>query len=577
MAKKRKLANRDVALEIARERFGYRSLRHGQREAIDFVLAGRDVVAVMPTGSGKSAIYQIPAVALAGPTIVVSPLIALQKDQAETLQELDTGGAAVVNSATPAGIRKEAFADLEGGDLEFLFLTPEQLAKPEIIDTVRAAEPSLFVVDEAHCISEWGHDFRPEYLRLGEVIEGLGHPQVLALTATAGEQVRNEIITRLGMRDPAVVVHGFDRPNIHLATETFASENDKLEALLRRVDWATKPGIVYVASRKHAVEVATAISERGASAFAFHGGMSAKQRAPLQDDFMADKFDVIVATSAFGMGVDKPNVRFVFHYDTPHSIDAYYQEIGRAGRDGEPAEALLFYRPEDLRIHKFFAGGSRIAEDQVQRFVEAFEDASGPLDEQSIKDATGLSKAKILRLLSRLSEMGAVECTDQGVTLPEDKAHEAAAIIEEAATEEERLHQAELGRIDRMRAYAELLSCRREYLLSYFGEKTSARCEFCDNCERTAIPAVEREAPSASEVGREQKGPPLRKPVRREEQAEDASPEFPPHTRVFHPEWGLGIVRSIAGDGITILFDTAGDKTLSLRVVRERHLLEKAS
>ena len=566
MAAKRKLANRDVALEIARERFGYRNLRHGQREAIDFVLAGRDVLAVMPTGSGKSAIYQIPAVAVSGPTIVVSPLIALQKDQAETLDELDTGGAAVVNSATPAGIRREAFEDFEGGDLEFLFLTPEQLAKPEILDTVRAAEPSLFVVDEAHCISEWGHDFRPDYLHLGEVIEALGHPQVLALTATAGQQVRDEIISRLGMRDPAVVVHGFDRPNIHLAAETFESENDKLEALLRRVDWATKPGIVYVASRKHAVEIAAALSERGIRAFAYHGGMPAKERGPLQDDFMADKFDVIVATSAFGMGVDKPNVRFVFHYDAPHSIDAWYQEIGRAGRDGERAEALLFYRPEDLRIHKFFAGGSRIAEDQVQRFVEAFEDAAGPLDEQAIKDATGLSKTKIVRLLSRLTEMGAVECTDAGAMLPEDKASEAAAIIQEAAGEEERLHQAELERIERMRAWAELLTCRREYVLSYFGEKASPRCEFCDNCERTATPQVERETPES---------PPLRKPLRREEK--EAAPEFPPHTRVFHAEWGLGVVESIAGDGITILFDTAGEKTLSLRVVCDRHLLEKAS
>jgi len=566
MAAKRKLANRDVALEIARERFGYRNLRHGQREAIDFVLAGRDVLAVMPTGSGKSAIYQIPAVAVSGPTIVVSPLIALQKDQAETLDELDTGGAAVVNSATPAGIRREAFEDFEGGDLEFLFLTPEQLAKPEILDTVRAAEPSLFVVDEAHCISEWGHDFRPDYLHLGEVIEALGHPQVLALTATAGQQVRDEIISRLGMRDPAVVVHGFDRPNIHLAAETFESENDKLEALLRRVDWATKPGIVYVASRKHAVEIAAALSERGIRAFAYHGGMPAKERGPLQDDFMADKFDVIVATSAFGMGVDKPNVRFVFHYDAPHSIDAWYQEIGRAGRDGERAEALLFYRPEDLRIHKFFAGGSRIAEDQVQRFVEAFEDAAGPLDEQAIKDATGLSQTKIVRLRSRRTEMGAVECTDAGAMLPEDKASEAAAIIQEAAGEEERLHQAELERIERMRAWAELLTCRREYVLSYFGEKASPRCEFCDNCERTATPQVERETPES---------PPLRKPLRREEK--EAAPEFPPHTRVFHAEWGLGVVESIAGDGITILFDTAGEKTLSLRVVCDRHLLEKAS
>jgi ATP-dependent DNA helicase RecQ len=564
MATRRKPAVRDVALEVARERFGYRGLRSGQREAIDFVLAGRDVLAVMPTGFGKSAIYQIPAVVLPGPTVVVSPLIALQKDQAQTLGELDAGGAAVVNSSTPAAIRREAFEDFEGGDLEFLFLTPEQLAKPEIFEMVLAAEPSLFVVDEAHCISEWGHDFRPDYLQLGDVIERLGRPQVLALTATAGEQVRDEIITRLGMRDPAIIIHGFDRPNIHLAVEEFQSEDEKREALLRRVDWAEKPGIVYVASRGHAEAIAAALSERGINAFAYHGGMAAKQRSPLQDDFMAGKFDVIVATSAFGMGVDKPNVRFVFHYDTPHSVDACYQEIGRAGRDGERADAVLFYRPEDLRIHKFFAGGSRIAQDHVQRFVEAFEDAEGPLDEQAIHDATGLSRTKIMRLLSRLSEMGAIECTDEGASIAEDKAAEAAAIIEEAATEEQRLHEAELGRIERMRAYAELLSCRREYLLSYFGEKSAPRCEFCDNCERTALP----------DASSQPERPPLRKPIRRDV---EQTPEFPLHTRVFHSEWGLGVVESIVGDGITILFDTAGEKTLSLRVVRETRLLEKAS
>jgi ATP-dependent DNA helicase RecQ len=290
----------------------------------------------------------------------------------------------------------------------------------------------------------------------------------------------------------------------------------------------------------------------------------------LQEDFMADKFDVIVATSAFGMGVDKPNVRFVFHYDAPHSLDAYYQEIGRAGRDGERAEAILFYRPEDLRIHKFFAGGSRIGEDQVQRFVQAFEETDQPLDEKAIKEATGLSKVKIARLLSRLSEMGAVECSDDGALLQEDKAEDAAEIVREAAGEEARLHEAELGRIERMRAYAELLTCRREYLLSYFGERSPSRCDFCDNCERTAIHAPESDSGESAASK-----PPLRQPARRDADIEEEA-AFPEHTRVFHAEWGLGVVQSIAGDGITILFDTAGEKTLSLRVIRERDLLERA-
>lgn len=455
------MQHRDEALAIARERFGYQKLRPGQREAIDSILAGRDTLVVMPTGAGKSAIYQIPAVALPGPTVVVSPLIALQKDQAETLSQQDAGGAAVVNSATAAGIRREAFENFEGGELEFLFLTPEQLARPDIIETVHSAGPSLFVVDEAHCISEWGHDFRPDYLRLGTAIEALGHPNIVALTATAGQQVREEIVERLRMRDPKVIVHGFDRPNIRLAVEAFETADDKLDALTKRVDWADKPGIVYTSTRKHSQEIADELVARGIRAFSYHGGMTAKQRSPVQEEFMSDKYDVIVATSAFGMGVDKPNVRFVYHYGAPHSIDSYYQEIGRAGRDGKPAEAILFYTTKDLAIHKFFAGGSRIGEEKVRRFVEACEQGA---DSDRLREITGLSKAKITRLLTRLEKN---EST-----------------VETVIEDEERSHAAELERIEQMRAYADLLVCRREYLLRYFGEESAGACGNCDNCER---------------------------------------------------------------------------------------------
>lgn len=448
---------------MARERFGYATLRPGQQDAIASLLAGRDTLVVMPTGAGKSAIYQIPAVVLPGPTVVVSPLIALQKDQAETLAAQDTGGAAVVNSATPAAVRRETFENFEGGDLEFLFLTPEQLAKEDIIEMARNAGPSLFVVDEAHCISEWGHDFRPEYLRLGEAIEALGHPLTIALTATAGEDVRREIIERLHLRDPKIIVHGFDRPNIRLSVEIFEAAPDKLDALVKKIDWADKPGIVYTATRRHSEEVTSALGERGVRSASFHGGMSAKQRAPLQDAFMKDEFDVIVATSAFGMGIDKPNVRFVFHYGAPHSVDSYYQEFGRAGRDGGPAEAILFYSPKDLAIHKFFAGGSRISEEKVRRFAEAVQRGD---DVNMLRDVTGLSKAKITRLLARVAKGSSVE-----------------TVIDD----EERSHAAELERIEKMRAYADLTTCRREYILRYFGEEAPQECGSCDNCERKGV------------------------------------------------------------------------------------------
>jgi ATP-dependent DNA helicase RecQ len=333
---------------------GLETIRPGQEQTILSILERRDTLAVMPTGYGKSAIYQVAAVVLRGPTVVISPLIALQRDQVATIAEQEVGGAALVNSALRQSERREAFEHLEEGELEFLFLAPEQFNQEATLERLRTANPSLFVVDEAHCISEWGHDFRPEYLRLGAVIEALGHPVVLALTATASPPVREEIVTRLGMRRPCVIVRGFDRPNIWLGVETFPSELAKKHALVERVLAADKPGIVYVATRKHAEAVAEALGDHGMKSVYYHAGMNPRERAQVQEAFLTDAEEVIVATNAFGMGIDKANVRFVFHYDIPPTVDAYYQEVGRAGRDGQEARALLLYRPEDLGLPTLF-------------------------------------------------------------------------------------------------------------------------------------------------------------------------------------------------------------------------------
>ena len=292
----------EVAGQIARAKLGIEQLRPGQEEAIAAVLAGHDTLAVMPTGSGKSAIYQIAAAIIPGVTVVVSPLIALQQDQVEAIAEADAGGAALLNSSVPATEREETLDEFEQGATEFLFLAPEQFANEETFARVQASGPSLFVVDEAHCISEWGHDFRPEYLRLGAVIEALAHPRVVALTATASPPVRQEIVERLGMREPRIVVHGFDRPNIRLAVEGFSDEKDKRQALIARVVDAPKPGIVYAATRKHTEELAAALGEQGVNAVAYHAGMAAGERTRVQETFMSDAADVIVATTAFGMG-----------------------------------------------------------------------------------------------------------------------------------------------------------------------------------------------------------------------------------------------------------------------------------
>ncbi|WP_051028715.1 RecQ family ATP-dependent DNA helicase, partial [Cellulosimicrobium cellulans] len=348
--------------DTAREVFGYRDLRPGQREAITALLDGRDVLLVLPTGAGKSAVYQLPGLELPGPTLVVSPLIALQQDQVRSLLELgdDDARAAAVSSAVPAAERRAALEAAAAGELEFLFLSPEQLANEEVLDAVRAARPSLVAVDEAHCVSTWGHDFRPEYLRVGERLDTLDpRPPVLALTATASPPVREDVAERLHLRDAAVIVRGFARPGIALEVVRTVEAADKDRAVVERVRAEAEHGvgIVYVGTRRRTTEVADALAEAGLRTAAYHGGLRRAERDEAQRRFTDDEVDVVVATSAFGMGIDKPDVRFVVHADVPGSPDSYYQEVGRAGRDGEPAVAVLFYRPEDLGLQRYFAVG----------------------------------------------------------------------------------------------------------------------------------------------------------------------------------------------------------------------------
>ena len=532
-----------VVNRVAQELLGYEQLRPGQEEAITAVLHGPDTLAVMPTGSGKSAIYQIAGALIPGATIVVSPLIALQRDQVEAIAGMDAGRAALVNSALPASERTEALDEFAEGAAEFLFLAPEQFANEETFARVQASKPSLFVVDEAHCISEWGHDFRPEYLRLGAVIEALGRPRVLALTATASQPVRQEIVKRLGMREPRIVVRGFDRPNIRLAVEGFSDEEDKREALIAHVIDAPKPGIVYVATRKHAEELAAALVEHGVDAVAYHAGMAAGERTRVQEAFMSDAAEVIVATTAFGMGVDKLNVRFVYHLDVSESVDAYYQEIGRAGRDGEPAEAILFYRPEDLNLRRFLAASGRVDADQMARVAEAVQDAAGPLRVDEIGDEADLSQTKVAIALNRLEDVGAVDVLPSGEVVTNANGA-MAETVEEAAEAQENLRAFARSRIEMMRGYADMTDCRREYILNYFGEVYAPPCDNCDNC--LAGRSVTKSL--------------------------SAQP-YPIDSQVVHKLWGPGMVMRHAGDTMVVLFDSVGYSTLAVDLVMAEGLL----
>jgi ATP-dependent DNA helicase RecQ len=507
------------------------------------VLGGRDTLVVMSTGSGKSAIYQIAALLIDGPTLVVSPLIALQRDQVESLEEAVPGEAAAVSSAVSEGEREEALDDLREGEREFTFLAPEQLGNEEVLARTREARPSLIVIDEAHCISEWGHDFRPDYLRLGAVVEELGHPPVLALTATASPPVRDEILERLGMRGGRVIVRGFDRPNIRLAVESFRDEERKRRALVQACESAGGPGIVYAATRATAEQIAGELAERGLRAAAYHAGMAAARRDAIQEDFMDDRLDAIVATTAFGMGVDKPNVRFVMHHAISESVDSYYQEIGRCGRDDEPAEARLFYRQEDVGLRRFFAGGQAEA-DLIDRVARVVHSARRPVEPGALKEAVDCSETKLSAAVTRLEEAGAVERLASGEVAPAGGTDGLDERVEAAAAAEDQRHRFDRSRVEMMRAYAEHDGCRREFVLSYFGEGYQGPCGNCDNCDAgRGEPAPAGERPS--ELG----------------------------STVTHADWGEGAVQRYDGDQVVVLFETVGYRTLGLELVLERGLL----
>jgi ATP-dependent DNA helicase RecQ len=469
--------------ESARRLLGFSSLRPGQEEAAGALLAGRDAVFIAPAGAGKSAVCQIAGGLMPGVAVIVAPPVIFQKDRAEPMDASLSAGREQPDRCGP--IASDSKAVSKTGGAQFIQLAPEQLRNPETIERLKAASVSLFAVDQAHCISRWGHDFRPDYLELAQVIEALGHPPVLAMTATASNEVRAEIVERLGLREPEIAVRGLDRPNISLRVDTFGRESEKLQAVLRRVEFADKPGIVYVATHAHAESIADELRSAGVDALAYHGGIKARDREAIQNRFLEGDVPVIVATSALGMGVERPDIRFVYHADVSESLDAYYQEIGRAGRDGKPAEAVLFYRTRDISAQRYKTGAGKVDAEQLESVASILVKPDGPQTPESLSRETGIPPRTLTNILHKFQEAGAARRLARGLirVTPEKSATE----IAEAALRQQGLQkQLRSRRLEQMRDYAETRGCRRECLLRYFGDAYSGPCGNCDRCEENA-------------------------------------------------------------------------------------------
>ena len=360
-----------MPLNVLKEIFGFDSFRPGQEEVIRAVLEGKDTLAVMPTGGGKSLCYQIPALMQESLTVIVSPLISLMKDQVDSLLQSSVADAATLHSGLSPEERWEVERRVRTGEVKMLYVAPERLRSLEFVLALRRAGVGLFVVDEAHCISEWGHNFRPDYLFLPRAVRDLGNPPVLALTATATPRVRKDILRSLKMRSPEVVVTSFNRPNLTYRVRPAKEKKHKLPHILDVIRASPPPGIVYATTRKECEELSRDLRRSGVDAGAYHAGMSSAERASIQERFMTDELDVVVATIAFGMGVDKPNVRFVIHSSVPGSLPAYIQESGRAGRDGEKAECVVLYRGADLGRRKRLVTLGTAGEREVSSFFSA--------------------------------------------------------------------------------------------------------------------------------------------------------------------------------------------------------------
>ncbi len=591
-------------LEIAQRRFGIAKFRPGQALAIRNVLAGIDTLAIMPTGAGKSLCYQLPALELPGVTLVVSPLIALMKDQTDKLDHLHMEVLRLDSTLSPRD-EAAALARLSENRPCIAYVTPERLGDSKFRDRLQTVNVSLFVVDEAHCISQWGHDFRPAYLGLGEAVSALGNPPVLALTATAPSKVKDDILAQLRLSDSArpgheasVIDIGLDRPNLRYHVIKASSERKKQALLLRLIERQQGNGIIYAATVKTVDALADFLWSQGVECGRYHGRMRAKDRERVQTAFMEHSNPrLMVATNAFGLGVDKQDLRFVVHYNFPGSLESYYQEAGRAGRDGKPADCVLLYQPEDKRIQSFFLGGRYPTPEQTRAVAEALVGVTGgkvatadtddhddvfkPVKDIAERADAPAKKARVV--LSFLKEVGFAAEAPGARFAPLAIEPPSIEHLARAANRYEQKRAQDRARLASMLRYAQSHLCRTRLLVTYFGYTDAAPCGSCDNCLRSAKASTtagrEAETVAAALAARGAGSDPdarkalLEEALRRGRGGRGRAlkiervkrPAFGPLEKgdiVRHATWGDGEVVRVVGDSVYTFFPVHGEKLL---------------